>query len=47
MQEAFIRDPLYKLNQELTQRQREVLQLLVEGKSIKQAADVLAVTPER
>jgi DNA-binding NarL/FixJ family response regulator len=45
IQEAFIRDPLYKVNQELTQRQREVLQLLAEGKSMKQAADVLAVTP--
>jgi len=27
------------------ERRREVLQLLAEGKSMKQAADVLAVTP--
>jgi DNA-binding NarL/FixJ family response regulator len=46
MQEAFIRDPELKTNQKLlTQRQREVLQLLAEGKSMKEAADVLAVTP--
>jgi DNA-binding CsgD family transcriptional regulator len=30
---------------ELTQRQREVLQLLAEGHSMKQVADVLKVTP--
>ena len=30
---------------QLTARQREVLQLLVEGKSMKEAADVLKVTP--
>ena len=46
MEEAFIHDPLYKVNhRQLTQREREVLQLLAEGKSMKQAADVLAVTP--
>jgi len=28
-----------------TQRQREVLQLLAEGKTMKQAADILAVKP--
>jgi DNA-binding NarL/FixJ family response regulator len=31
--------------QELSLRQREVLQLLAEGKSMKEAADVLGVTP--
>ena len=46
MQEVFIRDPEGKPNHKvLTQRQREVLQLLAEGKSMKQVADVLAVTP--
>jgi DNA-binding NarL/FixJ family response regulator len=47
MQEAFIRDPQGpKPNRKvLTQRQREVLQLLAEGKSMKQAAAVLEVTP--
>jgi DNA-binding NarL/FixJ family response regulator len=46
MQEAFIRDPQGKPNQKvLTQRQRDVLQLPAEGKSMKQAAAVLAVTP--
>jgi DNA-binding CsgD family transcriptional regulator len=29
----------------LTQRQREVLELLAEGKTMKQAADILAVKP--
>jgi DNA-binding NarL/FixJ family response regulator len=46
MQEVFIRDPEGKPERkELTQRQREVLQLLAEGKSMKQAADILSVTP--
>jgi DNA-binding NarL/FixJ family response regulator len=46
IQEAFIRDPEGKLSRKvLSQRQREVLQLLAEGKSMKQAADILAVTP--
>jgi DNA-binding NarL/FixJ family response regulator len=46
MQEAFIRDPEGKSKRKvLTQRQREVLQLLAEGKSMKEAAAVLAVTP--
>jgi len=45
MQEAFIRDPLCKVNHRvLTQRQREVLQLLAEGKSMKEAASVLEVS---
>jgi DNA-binding NarL/FixJ family response regulator len=34
-----------KPSQELTPRQREVLQLLAEGRSMKQVASVLNVTP--
>jgi DNA-binding NarL/FixJ family response regulator len=46
MQEAFIGDPQgKKRDKELTPRQREVIQLLAEGKSMKEAADVLGVTP--
>jgi DNA-binding NarL/FixJ family response regulator len=46
MEEAFIRDPEGKpYGKKLTPRQREVLQLLAEGKSMKQAATILAVTP--
>jgi DNA-binding NarL/FixJ family response regulator len=45
IQEAFIRDPTGKQRgQELTPRQREVLQLLAEGSSMKQAATTLSVT---
>jgi DNA-binding NarL/FixJ family response regulator len=46
MEEAFIRDPQVKgTGKTLTSRQREVIQLLAEGKSMKEAADVLKVTP--
>lgn len=46
MQEVFIRDPQFKSrDKELTPRQREVLQLLAEGKSMKQVADLLSITP--
>jgi DNA-binding CsgD family transcriptional regulator len=46
MQESFIRDPRPKARSKvLTPRQREVTQLLAEGKSLKEAADVLHVTP--
>ena len=46
MREAFIRDPKGKnRGKELTPRQREVIQLLAEGKSMKEAADILGVTP--
>jgi DNA-binding NarL/FixJ family response regulator len=46
MREAFIRDPQGKIRgKELTPRQREVIQLLAEGKSMKEAADILGVTP--
>jgi len=46
MNEAFIRDPWGRnYEKEPTPRQREVLQLLAEGKSMKEAADILGVTP--
>lgn len=46
MQEAFSRDPQGKNGgKELTPRQREVIQLLAEGKTMKEAADILKVTP--
>jgi DNA-binding NarL/FixJ family response regulator len=45
MQEAFVRNPEFKgCRTSVTPRQREVLQLLAEGKSMKQAADVLHVS---
>jgi DNA-binding NarL/FixJ family response regulator len=46
MQEEFIWDPRGRnSDKELTPRQREVIQLLSEGKSMKKAADILKVTP--
>jgi DNA-binding NarL/FixJ family response regulator len=46
MQDAFIHDPRPKSRAKtLTPRQREVVQLLAEGKSMKEAASVLNVTP--
>jgi len=46
MSEALARNPQGKNGEKsLTTRQREVLQLLAEGKSMKEAADFLAVTP--
>jgi DNA-binding NarL/FixJ family response regulator len=46
MQNAFIHDPRPKNRAKvLTPRQREVVQLLAEGKSMKEAASVLNVTP--
>jgi DNA-binding NarL/FixJ family response regulator len=46
IQEAFIRDPESKPKRTvLTKRQQEVLQLLADGKSMKEAAAVLTVTP--
>jgi DNA-binding NarL/FixJ family response regulator len=46
MQNAFIRDPRPKTRAKvLTPRQREVVQLLAEGKSMKEVAGVLNVTP--
>jgi len=45
IEDAFIRDPEGASHKkELTPRQREVLQLLAEGKSMKEAADILKVT---
>ena len=47
MQESFIRDPRPRneRSQLPTPRQREVIQLLVEGKTMKQAAHLLKLTP--
>jgi DNA-binding NarL/FixJ family response regulator len=46
MQKAFINDPRPKDRiKTLTPRQREVVQLLAEGKSMKEVASVLNVTP--
>ena len=46
MEEVFIRDPQAKTHDKrLTPRQREVIQLLAEGKSMKEAADILDITP--
>jgi DNA-binding NarL/FixJ family response regulator len=42
--EASIRDPEPRGHKPLTPRQREVLQLLAEGRSMKEAADVLNLT---
>ena len=36
---------MIQVDKTLTSRQREVIQLLAEGKSMKEAADVLKVTP--
>jgi DNA-binding NarL/FixJ family response regulator len=46
IQEAFIREPQgKKRRKELTFRQREVIQLLAEGKTMKEAADILGLSP--
>jgi DNA-binding NarL/FixJ family response regulator len=46
MQEAFIRDPQLKTHDKrVTPRQREVIQLLAEGKSMKEAGAILKLTP--
>jgi len=46
MREAFIQNPEVKSpDKELTPRQGEVIQLLAEGKSMKEAADILKVSP--
>jgi DNA-binding NarL/FixJ family response regulator len=44
LEEDFIRDPRLE-HKELTSRQREVLKLLAEGRTMKQTADELHVTP--
>jgi len=43
METSFIRDPEGNKHFQLTPRQRQVVQLLAEGKSMKEAADVLNV----
>ena len=46
IREAFIKNPEVKSpEKELTPRQGEVIQLLAEGKSMKEAADILMVSP--
>jgi DNA-binding NarL/FixJ family response regulator len=46
IEQAFIRYPRGRRHEKtLTGRQREVIQLLAEGKSMKEAADFLNVTP--
>jgi DNA-binding NarL/FixJ family response regulator len=46
MEKAFINDPRTKARERtLTPRQREVVQLLAEGKSMKEVASVLNLTP--
>jgi DNA-binding NarL/FixJ family response regulator len=46
MEKAFINDPRDKVHKKkLTPRQREVVQLLAEGKSMKQVASILNLTP--
>jgi DNA-binding NarL/FixJ family response regulator len=46
MQDVFIRDPQAKSHHKKpTPRQREVIQLLAEGKTMKEAAAILKVTP--
>jgi DNA-binding NarL/FixJ family response regulator len=46
MQDRFVRDPEGKRRgKKLTPRQREVLQLLAEGKSMKEAGAILQLTP--
>jgi DNA-binding NarL/FixJ family response regulator len=46
IQKTFIRDPqATKRPRKLTERQREVLQLIAEGHSMRQIADILNVTP--
>jgi len=43
--DRFVRDPRTEHTKHLTSRQREVLQLLAEGLTMKEAADMLHVTP--
>jgi DNA-binding NarL/FixJ family response regulator len=46
MEDAFIRNPQGRNHHKsITPRQRQVVQLLAEGKSMKEAADVLKVAP--
>jgi DNA-binding NarL/FixJ family response regulator len=43
--DQFVRNPMHERNKELTPRQRQVLQLLAEGRTMREAADFLHVTP--
>jgi len=43
--DRFVRDPRRDNDKELTPRQRQVLQLLAEGRTMKETADFLHVTP--
>jgi DNA-binding NarL/FixJ family response regulator len=45
LMEGFIRDPQPHSTKELTPRQREVLHLLAEGRTMRQTADLLQLTP--
>ena len=45
LEKEFLRKPLYQGQPELTFRQREVLQLLAEGHSMKETAHILDLTP--
>ena len=45
LEDEFVRDPRQDRKRELTSRQREVLQLLAEGRTMKETADELHVTP--
>jgi DNA-binding NarL/FixJ family response regulator len=45
IKEFFVRNPDGRHRKSLTSRQREVIQLLAEGKSMKEAAGVLRITP--
>jgi DNA-binding NarL/FixJ family response regulator len=45
LMDGFIRDPLPHGTKELTPRQREVLHLLAEGRTMKETADLLHLTP--
>jgi len=45
LQEEFVRDPRLNRVKELTLRQREVLQLLAEGRTMRETAEALNVTP--
>ena len=45
LEDGFVRDPKQDRKKELTSRQREVLQLLAEGRTMRETADELHVTP--
>jgi DNA-binding NarL/FixJ family response regulator len=45
LEEEFIRNPEFDHTRSLTPRQREVLRLLAEGKTMRETADALHVTP--